>query len=620
MIRKIQGVVLDGGLYAQAMPRGFGKTAICVCSALWAVLYGHRRFVVLLGSTATTAEEEMLDSIKAELQGNDLLLHDFPEVVYPIRRLEGITQRRKGQLCQGLATNMIWRARQIMLPTISSSKSSGGVIAAAGLTGRLRGMTTTLADGTMLRPDLVLPDDPQTRESAESVTQCAKRERIILGDVLGLAGQGKRIACLMPCTVIWPDDLAHRFLDRKKHPAFQGDICKAVYAFSTRQDLWSKYAEILADAQRRELGDGPPNEFYIDNRVPMDEGCVVAWPERFNEGEVSAIQHCMNVLFRDRRAFFAEYQNEPQEEHGSDELTADQIAEKHNGLGRGLVPLAATRLTAFIDVGQTLHWYVVLATADDFTGWVIDYGTQPDQRQTWFSAKNPRMTLAQAAKGASLEGSLLAGLQALADQLLGREWEREGGTRLRIERCLVDASWGTSTDLVYTFCRHPSYGAVLFPSHGRYVGAASTPITRYQPKPGERIGLNWILTHALGKRATRHVLYDANFWKSFVHSRFAVALGDKGCFSIFGDRPDLHRLFAEHVTAEYRIPTEARGRTVDEWKLRTGRDNHLFDCLVGAATAASIQGAALFGEHRPRKRVRYSDMQQQAKRYRHAKL
>ncbi len=45
-----------------------------------------------------------------------------------------------------------------------------------------------------------------------------------------------------------------------------------------------------------------------------------------------------------------------------------------------------------------------------------------------------------------------------------------------------------------------------------------------------------------------------------------------------------------------RVKTEGRGRTVDEWKLRVdGLDNHWLDCLVGAAVAASMQGAVLFG-------------------------
>ena len=66
--------------------------------------------------------------------------------------------------------------------------------------------------------------------------------------------------------------------------------------------------------------------------------------------------------------------------------------------------------------------------------------------------------------------------------------------------------------------------------------------------------------------------------------------------SLFGRRPDEHRLFAEHLTAEYRVRTEGRGREVDEWKLRPERsDNHWLDCLVGSAVAASMQGATLAG-------------------------
>lgn len=53
------------------------------------------------------------------------------------------------------------------------------------------------------------------------------------------------------------------------------------------------------------------------------------------------------------------------------------------------------------------------------------------------------------------------------------------------------------------------------------------------------------------------------------------AMADKGCLSLFGDRPEQHRLLAEHLTAEYRVRTEGRGRTVDEWKQRPERsDNH----------------------------------------------
>jgi hypothetical protein len=84
--------------------------------------------------------------------------------------------------------------------------------------------------------------------------------------------------------------------------------------------------------------------------------------------------------------------------------------------------------------------------------------------------------------------------------------------------------------------------------------------------------------------------------------------------SLFGRKPAEHFLLAEHLTAEYCVKTEARGRVVDEWKVRAlGRDNHWLDCLVGCAVAASIQGAVLPGTDAKaapaRQRVRLSELQ-----------
>jgi hypothetical protein len=155
----------------------------------------------------------------------------------------------------------------------------------------------------------------------------------------------------------------------------------------------------------------------------------------------------------------------------------------------------------------------------------------------------------------------------------------------------------------------------LIPSHGRFVGASSIPFSDYKRKPGERVGLNWRITNVQGKRAIRHVVFDVNFWKSFVHARLAVAMGDPGCLALYGQQPEQHRLLAEHLTSEYRVRTTGRGRTVDEWKQRPERtDNHWFDCLVGCAVAASIQGAVLFGTEanapHSRERVSFAQLQQ----------
>jgi hypothetical protein len=155
---------------------------------------------------------------------------------------------------------------------------------------------------------------------------------------------------------------------------------------------------------------------------------------------------------------------------------------------------------------------------------------------------------------------------------------------------------------------------LLTPSHGRCVEASRVPFSEYKRTPGDRIGHNWRIPNVKGKRAVRYVLFNSNYWKSFVHARLAVAMGDKGCLSLFGTKPARHRLFGEHLSAEYRVKTEGRSRTVDEWKLRPERsDNHWLDYLVGCAVAASMQGAVLFGTEPKlttgRKRVSFADMQ-----------
>ena len=87
-------------------------------------------------------------------------------------------------------------------------------------------------------------------------------------------------------------------------------------------------------------------------------------------------------------------------------------------------------------------------------------------------------------------------------------------------------------------------------SHGRYVGASSKPMTEYRKQPGDRLGFNWMIPNVAGKRAIRHVIYDTNFWKSFVHARLTVPLGDKGNLVLFGRIPGVQQLLAEHLTAE----------------------------------------------------------------------
>jgi hypothetical protein len=56
-----------------------------------------------------------------------------------------------------------------------------------------------------------------------------------------------------------------------------------------------------------------------------------------------------------------------------------------NGLDHQTLPLDAPTLTGFIDVHDDLLYYSVVAWSDDFTGYVIDYGTYPKQVRRVFA-------------------------------------------------------------------------------------------------------------------------------------------------------------------------------------------------------------------------------------------
>lgn len=615
VIEKIEQAVLKGGLFALAMPRGSGKTVLMQMACLWSALTGATEFVCLIAASADRAKD-LLENIKVWLETNELLHEDFPEVTFPICALERITNRQKGQRYNGVSTRIEWASDKIVLPTIDGSKASGIVISCSGMRGSdIRGQNHARADGKVVRPQLVMVDDPQTTESAWSPSQSQRREAILAGDVLGMAGPGKKISGLMACTVIRPGDMADNILDRDKHPEWQGERTKMVYVFPTNEKLWAQYAEIRADSLRNDGDGSEATDFYRKNREAMDAGAVIAWPQRHNEDELSAIQHAMNLRLRDEAAFFAEYQNEPiVETEGEEMLSADEIAAKLNGYNRSIVPISCNHLTMFIDVQQKALFWMICGWETDFTGYVLDYGTWPEQKRTYFTLRDIRRTIAQQKPGAGLEGAIYHALQEVTEEKLSRFYNREDGLDTKIDRCLIDANWGQSTDVVYQFCRQSRFAGIVLPSHGKFVGASSIPFSEYKRKRGDRVGLHWRIPNTIGKRAVRHVLIDTNYWKTFVHARLAVAMGDPGSLSLFGRDEKLHRLLAEHLTAEYRIKTMARDRTVDEWKLKAIRpDNHWFDCLVGCGVAASMEGAKLFGTefnpHRRTTRIKLSDLQ-----------
>jgi len=611
VIARIEQSVLHGGQFAFAMPRGSGKSALTRSAAVWAILIGARRYVCLIGS-ATRQSLNLFQSVQAAMLGNDLLLADFPEVIFPIQCLENSAHKQRGQRYRGQLTYPVWGTHKIVIPTIEGSIASGSVITVDSLDSNIRGQIHTTMDGRIIRPDLVLIDDPQTRESAKSVDQTNQRLSTLNGDVLGLAGPGKKISGLLTCTKIYCNDLADQLLDSERNPEWQGQCTKMVYAFPTDTKLWDQYEEIRAQSLRAGNGGKEATQFYIENRTAMDAGSKVAWPQRHNEDEISAIQHAMNLMIRDEAAFFAEYQNDPIAEQTDEQiLTPQQVIEKANGRKRGEVPLSCQYLTMFIDVHDKLLFYVVCAWAEDFTGYVIDYGTFPDQKRLSFTLRKAQITLQGMYPGMEKEGAIQAGLEHLCRDYLSRDWSRGTGA-MKIDRCLIDGGYMPG---IVENIRH-KLGGTIMASKGVGIRAASKPMSSYKRKPGERHGHHWYIPNISKTGEFQHVAIDTNYWKTFVHERFFVAAGDHGSMTIFGKGGHQHALFAEHIAgSETWVRTEGHGRVVYQWSPKVGGiDNHWRDCMVGCAVAASLCGCTMTGQsvaRQKRERITLSELQRQ---------
>lgn len=610
VIDRIEHCLRHGGRFVNAVYRGFAKTTITEMAALWAALYGYRRYIMICSATGD-AGKELIESITKELEGNPLLAEDFPEVCLPFHHLSGRPQRARSQTQGGEPTHIKMGSDTIVLPTVwtdlernLSTASSGCIIRCKGMEGRIRGVGYKRADGVKVRPDFALCDDIQTDATATNPVQVNKLLDRLRKSILKSAGHQKSMACVINATVIAHDDLVDQLLDHERNPSWQGERIKMVRRWADEHDgLWAEYARIrrtynhdLPGDQQRAWADA--TAFYVANREAMDAGCEVSWQHCYDpESERSAIQHAYNLWIDDPpEVFDSECQNEPAFESpaGLERLDSVTIARRLNGYPRGKVPQPATVVTAFIDVHDDLLYYTVCGWTQQMTGFVVDYGTWPDQKKAYFAKRQATKTMKRRFPGRPIEEVREKALEALIEDLCGKEWQRTDGSVCRIDKLMIDS--GHAPEEVELVCRRSKYAASLQMSRGRGITAGKLPIREYKRKPGWRFGDDWYIP-AGQKRISRTLYIDTNSWKTWLWARLSTPIAGDSSLSFFGktnQRATDHRLIADHIVSEK--PKESfsdDGRCVIEWTLPPGIDNHYLDCLVGCGVAASLMGCSL---------------------------
>ncbi|WP_373649023.1 terminase gpA endonuclease subunit [Schlesneria sp. DSM 10557] len=615
VIARLQEAALKGGRYFNLVFRGFAKTTISVNTCIWAVAYGHRALVVLIGANRNAAKD-LLDAIKAELETNELLAEDFPEICQAIAALEGKNQRCASQTCEGELTHIEWTKDKIVFPTIAGSVSSGAAIVTRGITSSIRGIGQRRADGTQQRPDLVICDDLQTDQSAASPVQVRKRLMTLSKSILKLAGHNSTIACVVNGTIIERDDLMDRLRDPLQYPGWQGETVQMMRSPSNAHEtLWlGDYARLRRSFDPKQPGDqdraqDEANQFYAAHRAEMDAGCVVAWEHCYDhELELSAIQHAYNFLIDDGpEVFAAECQSEPlRGETELEQLIAADVIHKLSGYKHREVPPDTVRITCFIDCQDESFWYVVVSWTANYTGYVIDYGCWPDAKSRDASKKTLKKTLAKAYPDfKNKETRWRAGLFDLCEQLLGRDWLDPDGKPHAIQYAFVDVADGDSSLPIRSWVKASKWSKILRCSMGLGLRPADTPLGERKKADDElRRGLNWCEKRDKKVRGGSITWIDTNWWKSFVSNRWRVGsprpkedkgyrANEPGALYLYGVDAHTHQTFGVHQTSEARtrLTHEKSGRTIDFWSLKPNRpDNEYFDGLVGCAVLADMAG------------------------------
>lgn len=597
LINAVERAVSIDGNEAFACERGFGKTQISIGGALWGCLTGRVRYAMIIAANIDMATSQR-EGIKRRLETSQPLYDLYPEICYPMRTLAGslkMSATYRGQLVR------IRSRPDLVLPCIAGAPGSEAVIACTGIdSSSIRGRFYDRADGTTARPDLVMLDDPQDDSTARQPELVKKRSIKIRQAVTGMRGPGRKLAMLMPCTVIAKNDLADEFTDRQRRPEWSGRRIAAMPSMpddlEAESPLWHQYDELrredlaMGDKTRRRA-----TEFYLANRAAMSEGAEITWPERVELGCVDALQALMDKFLSDRQAFLAEQQQNPQgDEDVSAYLDLNGIISRYNGLRRGQLPPSGTMLTTAIDVQEHILYWLQILWAPDLTGWMVDWGTFPKQPIADFHHMQPPRTIHDWARktfprqGMSWEEEHRAAIEQCLRDLPQPEGPTIGPT-------LIDNRWHKAQQVVESVATSEEFAGAVVPAGGIFVGGNDTAISARKMQTGSKRPGKDVEWYIKRESTTRKILlFDANIYRSQIQKGLAEEPTKPG--SITYNSPFADPILAAHLASKNVRLTVDTKRELEIWQNKPGRDqDHWLDCAVMCRVAAELAGLRING-------------------------
>ncbi len=579
-----------GGRQAIAAPRGVGKTELVKGMLVYLILAELVRFPLVIAATSELAGRIYKD-FRTKLSTSELLLADFPEVCHPVRELDGAPQRAGKQHVDGQLTRIVWTANDYLsLPYVPGSPYGGVKMSYYGLDSAFRGVNI---DGD--RPDFVLIDDPETRESAASLDQIHKRETMVDQDVAGLSALGSNIAIALLTTVQNRYCYSFRVTDPTIKPAFNGRRFALVEKWPDNMEAWQTY--IAKRGQAQAAGDKDAVEavdYYLANREAMDAGAVMLVDDfegiekNGRQLVLSALQASWNkIADTSMAAFLTEYQNDPEEEESieGNGLTAGIVQSRIASEMQDILPKETECVTVGLDIGKHASHWVKIAWENPAIGTVIDYGVMETYGLSFQSETK------------AIESALLSALESWS------EIAREHNPIM----VLVDS--GAFSDAIYAFCRNA--GRPFFPSKGWDAGRFRMP----QARTGDKVPLD----HCYASKQTSDQvwLYNVNteYWKTWVHQRFLIRSNSEsgsrnaGSLALYNPAGDQkrHLSFAHHIVAEELQLIPVGVNATKEKMVLKSKNNHWLDATALACAAAGCVGIKVIEQQqaviKPKKQV-----------------
>ena len=605
----IQETIEQGGKKAIACQRGFGKTVWCVLGVMWAALTARVPMIMLISGNDLEASN-IAAGIITELETNDHLAAVYPEICHAYRFAANLGPTAR-PLYKGESVRMKAKP-DIVFPALPGVVGAECCIRVCGIDSRrIRGAHHKTTTGKHVRPGVVLLDDPQDDDIARRPKDIDKREAKIKKAIHGVAGPGRRVSVLMPCTVIEKNDLADRFLNPNLTPEYHGMRFPALDKFPTifadeNDDSWNQYFELLkADLLSGDEQHAAATEYYEKHKKRMTKGAVVRWAARVEGYCVDALQTLMNKYAEDRAAFMSEFQQAPEnDEDENSYLDETELAARFNNMKRRTVPADAVVAVAGIDVQQRILYWNVICWSEDLKGYICDYGTFPKQRSPQFTHLNAPYTFEDFARKQyplqrlKWEESLKLAVRTCVEQNIMPAIKRTGGESLVVTNAHIDSQWQKSTKAINEVAAELEFKDVLQPDGGVPIGPNDTPVSqRKMPKGSRRPSrdVEWYFKQQPG--APDKVMHDANYYRSQFQQGLAAEPGTPGSVTFFGSYPNTE--LADHYSAKWVERKEGKRQTCEVWKNKVGRDqDHWLDCGVMARVAVEVLGFRNTGSKR----------------------